>query len=204
MGVCTATKISFMYSFSGNCAASVSVSDLYNPGIGPHISCSKIARSIVGIYKLLIDTWTWNLGLWLHNSFSGNICFEFRYWFFSVGERHSIIYYLHMEGICTVCNFKLLQCSALLKHAFIYQPMCGGQWAQVYVIQYSLMTPSRVLYRLIQNGGFACLPASQSQPRKCRLFPNPLVTWPRLSPGWFKMADCLLRQLSILLLSMSV
>ncbi len=53
------------------------------------------------------------------------------------------------------------------------------------------VTPSPVFSRLIQDGGFDCLPASQSQPRKCRLFRNPLVTWPSpwLSPGWFKMAD---------------
>jgi hypothetical protein len=31
-----------------------SVSDLYIPKIGPHISCSKIGRSIVGLYKSLI------------------------------------------------------------------------------------------------------------------------------------------------------
>jgi hypothetical protein len=35
-----------------------------------------------------------------------------------------------------VCNFKLLQCSALLKHAFIYQPMCGGQWARCALFTY--------------------------------------------------------------------
>ncbi len=34
----------------------VSVSDLYIPWIGPHISCSRIGRSIVGIYKSLTDT----------------------------------------------------------------------------------------------------------------------------------------------------
>ncbi len=44
----TATKIPFMYSFSGNCVACpnfhthVSVSDLYIPGIGPNISCRRI------------------------------------------------------------------------------------------------------------------------------------------------------------------
>ncbi len=68
-GESTATKIAFMYSLSGNCAASVpismyvhvSVSDLYIPRIGPqykiHIfSCSRIGRSIMGIYKSLTDT----------------------------------------------------------------------------------------------------------------------------------------------------
>jgi hypothetical protein len=34
----------------------VSVSDLYISRIGPHISCSRIGRSIMGIYKSLTDT----------------------------------------------------------------------------------------------------------------------------------------------------
>jgi hypothetical protein len=60
----TATNISFMYSFSGNCAGvsphfhiHVSVCDFINiPRIGSHVSCSIIGRSIVGIYKSLTDT----------------------------------------------------------------------------------------------------------------------------------------------------
>ncbi len=55
----------------------VFVSDLYIPRIGPHISCSWIVKLIVGIYKLLTDTWMWKLGLWPRNFFSKNICFEF-------------------------------------------------------------------------------------------------------------------------------
>ncbi len=54
---------------------SCALSDLYIPRIGPHISCSMIGRSIMEIYKSLTDTWIWKLGLWLPNSFSGNICF---------------------------------------------------------------------------------------------------------------------------------
>ncbi len=42
-----------------------------------HISCSRIGRSMVGIYKSLTDTWMWELGLWPCYSFSGNICFQF-------------------------------------------------------------------------------------------------------------------------------
>ncbi len=41
--------------------------------IGPHISCSRKGRSVVGIYKLLTDKWMWKLGLWPRNSFAGNI-----------------------------------------------------------------------------------------------------------------------------------
>ncbi len=56
---------------------SQSVSELYIPRISPHISCSRLGRSIVGIYISLTDTWMWKLGLRPSNSFSGNICFEF-------------------------------------------------------------------------------------------------------------------------------
>jgi hypothetical protein len=69
--------------FSGNYAASIPTphscvcGDLYIPRIGPHISCTITGRSIVGIYKSLIDTWMGKLGLWPRNSFSGNIYFEF-------------------------------------------------------------------------------------------------------------------------------
>ncbi len=48
----------------------VSASDLCIPRICSPISCSRICRS-------LSDTWRWKLGLWLRNSFSGNICIEF-------------------------------------------------------------------------------------------------------------------------------
>jgi hypothetical protein len=55
----------------------VSVGDVYIPRIGPHISCSRIGRSILWIYKSLTDTWMLKLGLCPRNSFSGNICFQF-------------------------------------------------------------------------------------------------------------------------------
>ena len=41
---------------SPNFHIDVSVSDLYIPRIGPHISCSRIGRSIMRIYKSLTDT----------------------------------------------------------------------------------------------------------------------------------------------------
>jgi hypothetical protein len=53
------TKIPFMYSFSGNFAASVPISNfnihIYIPRIVPHISCSRIGRPILEIYKSLTD-----------------------------------------------------------------------------------------------------------------------------------------------------
>ncbi len=55
----------------------VSVSDLYRPRMGPHISSSRRGRPIVGINKSLTGTWMWKLGLRPRYSFSGNTCFEF-------------------------------------------------------------------------------------------------------------------------------
>ncbi len=59
----------------------VSVSDLYIPRIGPHISSSRNGSSIVGIYISLTDSWMWKLGLRPRYSFSGNICFQFSAFF---------------------------------------------------------------------------------------------------------------------------
>jgi hypothetical protein len=56
----------------------VSVSDLYIPRIGPHISLQQNRQIDRGnIHKSLTDTWMWKLVLWPCNSFSGNICFQF-------------------------------------------------------------------------------------------------------------------------------
>ncbi len=57
---CNENPIVFLFwelrGFSPNFHIHVSVSDLYIPRIGPHISCSRIVRPILEIYKSLTDT----------------------------------------------------------------------------------------------------------------------------------------------------
>ncbi len=64
-------------SLSPNFHIHVSVSELYIPRIGPHISSSRKGSPIVGIYNSLTDTWMWKLVLRPRYSFSGNICIKF-------------------------------------------------------------------------------------------------------------------------------
>ncbi len=57
----------------------VSVNDLYIyfHDRSTYFPGSRKGRTIMGIYKSLKDTSMWKLELRLHNSFSGNICYEF-------------------------------------------------------------------------------------------------------------------------------
>ncbi len=68
----------------------VSVSYLYIPRIGPHISSSRNDSSIVGLYNSLTDTWMWKLGLRPRYSFSGNICFQFSAFFLCSAVTHRV------------------------------------------------------------------------------------------------------------------
>ncbi len=63
-GAHTGTKISFMYSFSGNCAASVPISTSMClwaiqifPGVVHIFGCRKIDQPSLEIYKSLTDIW---------------------------------------------------------------------------------------------------------------------------------------------------
>ncbi len=83
-----ATKIPFMYSFSGNCAVlvqihiHVSVSDLYIPKIGPHVFCSRIGKSVLGISHRHINLEIGTVAAQF--LFLGIFVSDFRYWFIAV------------------------------------------------------------------------------------------------------------------------
>jgi hypothetical protein len=79
----TATKIPFMYSFSGNSAASAPISTFVClwaiyivPGAVYIYPPAEKAWPMVGWYKSHADAWMWKLGLRPRYSFSGNICFK--------------------------------------------------------------------------------------------------------------------------------
>ncbi len=91
---CTVPATPFIYSFSGNSAASALISTfmclwaiyIFPGSVHIHISSSRKGRPIVGIYNSLTDTWMWKLGLRPRYSFSGNIYFKFSVFFLcSVG-----------------------------------------------------------------------------------------------------------------------
>ncbi len=101
----------------------VSVSDLYIPRIGPHISSSRKDRPIVEIYNSLTGTWMWKLGLRPRNPFSGNICFKF--WAFclcSAEVRYlwaSFLYAERMSGTNHTCH----TCQTPLLHLDLHRRM---------------------------------------------------------------------------------
>ncbi len=80
-GRCTATKIPFMYSFSGNSAASAPISTfvclwaIYIVPGSVYICPPENSRPIMGICKSLTDVWMWKLGL------RPRYFFFWEYWF---------------------------------------------------------------------------------------------------------------------------
>jgi len=91
----TATKIPFRYSQKRNWATLVPhihvyVSDLYIHRIGPHISCSRIGRPIVRIYKLLTDTCMWKI--WTEAA-------QFLFWEHINGIFISVYYKGHLQSL---------------------------------------------------------------------------------------------------------
>ncbi len=90
----TSTKIQLMYSFLGiaslchNFHIHVYVSNSYIPRISPHISCSRIGRSIVGIYKSLTDTECGNWDCGRAIPFLSIFVFEFSVLFLCIVRWH--------------------------------------------------------------------------------------------------------------------
>ncbi len=85
-----------LWGLSPNFHIDLSVSDLYIPRIGPHISYSRIG---MGIHKSRSDTWMWKLGLRPHNTipFLGIFFSNFRYYFFAVCIPSDLIYLFRNE-----------------------------------------------------------------------------------------------------------
>jgi hypothetical protein len=108
----------------------MSVSNLYIPRIGLHISCSRIGRSIMGLYKSLTGTWMCKLGLWPRNSFSWNIGFEFLVLVFAVCVN-ALIYSMHTvynndKGAISIAQYKWhCQCSdSHVQYGTVSTPNC--------------------------------------------------------------------------------
>ncbi len=87
----------------------VSVNDLYIPRIGPHISCSRIGRSVMGIYiahrhrNVKIRTVAAQILFWEY------LFSNFRYWFFTVWKRWLKVEHFRMmmffsPGLCWECQ----------------------------------------------------------------------------------------------------
>ncbi len=85
---CTVPKIRFMFYQKWNCAALFPIPTFMYlwaiyifPGAVCQLGCTIIGRPILGIYKLLSDTWMWKLGdRTLKFSFGNNEAAQFHFW----------------------------------------------------------------------------------------------------------------------------
>ncbi len=114
----TAKKIPCLYSFSRelrglnpNFHIPVSVSVLYIPRIGGIFSCSRIGRSIVGIYSIK-SSQTHECGNWdccRASPFLGICVSKFQYWFFVVQALCIVLWSCVLGSSWTVLSFALDQ-----------------------------------------------------------------------------------------------
>ncbi len=100
-GLSYCNKNPIMYSFSGNCAASVPISTVMC--LWAIIYSQDRSTYFVGIYKSLTDTWMWKLGLWpCKIPFLGIFVLNFRYCVFAV----LLCYIISLE--CSIYVYKVL------------------------------------------------------------------------------------------------
>jgi hypothetical protein len=109
----------------------------------------------VGIYKSLTVTWMWKVGLWPHNSFSGNICFEFSVLCLCSVRRYKVlgsIYVLVITSLPCCCSVVLL-CGLPRKENIF----CLGNiyWLLWYHCWHSFPEIRFISYMYSQNSGAA-------------------------------------------------
>ncbi len=131
----TATKIPFMYSFSGDCAASVPISicmcpwaSYIFPGSIRIFPCSRIGRPILEIYKYLTDIWVYELGdRTLYFCFGSKEAAHFHFWEYIYGNQ-TLILDSHRPFNCTVNRRSSQVIPTLVWGMFFLLPGPGRSW----------------------------------------------------------------------------